>query len=178
MRMLQDNTEFKDTTELTGSHIVFADSSHCDAGEGRSTACELQVYQGGIIDHTSWVPEPVSLSTAESENNCYSVAIMKAIYISRVLNYIRGRGDALPPTIPICVDNAAAITFNQSENITRRVRHIESRFWFGRSAVQSGRAKFIKVDGKTEQPADLGTKNIQENDARKYLDLFEAPYYT
>ena len=58
------------------------------------------------------------------------------------------------------------------------MRHIESRFWFGRSAVQSGRAKFIKVDGKTQQPADLGTKNIQEKDAHKYLDLFEAPYYT
>ena len=123
------------------------------------------------------------MSTAESENNCYSVAIMKGKYISRVLNFVRNGHDIRRPsrllsTIPICVDNNAAIVMNQSENITRRVRHVESRFWYGRQAVQSGEVKFIKVDGKTEQPADIGTKNMQEKDARKYLDLFEAPYYT
>ena len=56
-------------------YVVFADSAHADCNEGRSTACDLQVFQGGIIDHISWVPNPVPLSTAQSESNCYSAAI-------------------------------------------------------------------------------------------------------
>ena len=192
VRMLQDNEQYKQllqlpeqwtekqlTSHIASSQMIFADSSHCDAGEGRSTACDLQVYQGGIIDHTTWVPEPVSLSTAESENNCYSVAIMKARYITRILTFVRTAYEYVPlPTIPIFVDSNAAIAMNESDNITRRARHIESRYWYGRLAVQRGEIRFIKVNGKTQQPADIGTKNVQEKDARKYLNLFEAPYYT
>ena len=181
MQMLQNNPNYQDLLSTTEGHVVFADSSHADAGEGRSTACQLQVYQGGIVYHASWVPDPVAMSSAESENNCYSVAIMKGKYISRVLNFVRNGNErpfSLLSTIPICVDNNAAITMNESDNITRRVRHVESRYWYGRQAVQAGEVKFIKVSGQTEQPADIGTKNMQEKDARKYLDLFEAPYYT
>ena len=104
---------------------------------------------------------------------------MKARYISRCLALIRtGCDDAWADTVPILVDNQAAVIMNESDNLTRRARHIESRYWYGRYAVKNGHAKFVKVEGKTQQPADLGTKNIQEADARPYLLLFEAPYYT
>ena len=53
------------------SVMAFADSAHADNDLAKSTACNLLVFQGGIIDHTSWVPPVVALSTAESENNCY-----------------------------------------------------------------------------------------------------------
>ena len=170
---------FRHSSDGCPNYVVFADSSHGDAEEGRSTACDLHVYQGGVIDHHSWVPDPVPLSTAESENNCYSAAVMRAIYLSRVINMIRtGAWGYVAPTIPVCVDNNAAITMNESENITRRVRHVESRQWFGRKATQDGRVKWVKVDGKTQQPADLGTKPVPSGEAKPYLSWFEAPYYT
>ena len=56
------------------------------------------------------------------------------------------------------------------------MRHIESHFWHGQQAAQAGEVKFVEVDGKTEQPADIGAKNAQEKDACKLLDLFEAPH--
>ena len=96
--------KFKKSSFYNVNHIVFADSSHCDAGEGRSTACELQVYQGGLIDHMSWVPQPVPLSTAELENNCCSAAIMKAIHLSRCIAYLqRGAFYNWNPTVPVSV---------------------------------------------------------------------------
>ena len=177
-KLLKDVPEFTkhwDKPDL----IVFADSSHGDCDEGRSTACDLLVYQGGLIDFASWVPTPVPLSTAESENNCYSTAIMKALYVARCLAHAKtGNEDAQPATIPVCVDNSAAKIMNESENVSKRVRHVESRYWFGRRACQQGLVKFVKVEGKSQQPADIGTKNVQEKDARFYIDLFEAPYYT
>ena len=182
MQMLEENkvfVRFKKESISKVNHIVFADSSHCDAGEGRSTACELQVYQGGLIDHTSWVPQPVALSTAESENNCYSAAIMKAVYLARCISFMQsGSYGSWNPTIPICVDNSAAITINEAESITRKVRHVESRYWYGRQQVQRGLVKLIKVDGKSEQAADIGTKNVPNKEGKRYLELFEAPYYT
>ena len=182
VRMLEENkvfVKFKKESISKVNHIVFADSSHCDAGEGRSTACELQIYQGGLIDHSSWVPQPVALSTAESENNCYSAAIMKAIYLARCITFMqRGSYGSWNPTIPICVDNSAAITINEAESITRKVRHVESRYWYGRQQVQRGLVKLIKVDGKSEQAADIGTKNVPNKEGKRYLELFEAPYYT
>ena len=184
MKMLQNNPNCQDLLTICEGHMTFADSSHADAGEGRSTACQLQICQGGVISHASWVPEPVAMAQAESENNCHSAAIMKGKCISSVLNFIRNGCDCQQPhrllsAIPICVDDNAAIIMNQSENIAQRVRHVESRFWHGRQATQAGKAKFIEVDGKTEQPTDIGAKNMQEKkDARKHLDLFEAPFCT
>ena len=39
--------------------VVFVDSLHAGADKGKSTACHLLVVQGGLIKHTSWVPNPV-----------------------------------------------------------------------------------------------------------------------
>ena len=171
--------KFKKDTLYNVNHIVFADSSHCDAGEGCSTACELQVYQGGLIDHTSWVPQPIPLSTAELENNCYSAAIMKVIYLSRCITHLQRRAFRnWNPAVPVCVDNSAAVTINEAEGITHRVCHVESCYWYGRQQVQQGRIKLINVDGKSEQVANIGTKNIPNKEGKQYLKLFEAPYYT
>ena len=160
------------------TYVVFADSSHGDADGGRSTACHLQVLQGGLIEHTSWVPNPVPLSTAESENNCYSVAIMRVLACVKTITALFLGNATGNVTVPILVDSSAAISMNTSEQPTRRTRHVESRFWFGKQAIQEGRANLVKVDGKTQQAADIGTKNFQAQEARPYLELFEAPYYT
>ena len=77
-------------------------------------------------------------------------------------------------TVPILVDSNAAIAMNTSDQPTRRTRHVESRFWFGKQAIQEGKAAFVKVDGKTQQAADPGTKNQQASEYEPYMDLFEA----
>ena len=160
------------------SLVVFADSSHADADGGKSTACHLLVAQGGLLEHTSWVPNPVPLSTAESENNCYSVAIMKVLSTMKVFAPLFLGDDDATLTVPILVDSTAAISMNTSDQPSRRTRHVASRFWFGKQAVKEGKAAFVKVDGKTQQAADPGTKNQQAQEYAPYMSLFEARSHT
>ena len=103
---------------------------------------------------------------------------MRMLYTKRVISHLLHGEKDVDLTVPICVDNSAAIIMNTSDAPTRRTRHVESRYWFGKQAVQQGHAKFVKVDGASQQPADIGTKNFQAKDSLYYLTLFEAPYYT
>ena len=157
--------------------VVFADSAHADSDNGRSTACDLQVYQGGLIDHISWIPHPVPMSTAESENNCYSAAVMRMKYTKKAICQILFMDKDAPLTVPVCVDSSAAVSMNVSENPTRRTRHVESRYWYTRAAIQEGHAALVKVQGDAQQPADVGTKNLRDRESQYYRYLFEAPYY-
>ena len=172
-RMLKEVPDFKDWDP---TFVAFADSSHADSDEGRSTACDLQVHQGGLIDHASWTPKPVPLSTAESENNCYSAAIMKMRCTKRAICKILFMDESSPLTVPICADSEAAIAMNAAESPTRRTRHASSRFWCARSSIKEGHAALIKVDGKTQQPADPGSKNQTDRETQYYRHLFESPH--
>ena len=174
-RMLKEVPEFIDFDPV---FVVFADSAHADSDEGRSTACDLQVYQGGIIDHHSWIPYPVPMSTAESENNCYSAAIMRMRYTKKAICKILFMDDDAPLTVPVCVDSSAAIAMNTAANPSRKTRHVESRWWYTKSSLREGHARLVKVDGKTQQPADIGTKNQRDKESQYYRYLFEAPYYS
>ena len=155
--------------------VVFADSSHTDCDQGRSTACDLQCFQGGLIDHMSWVPNPIPLSSAESESNCYSAAIARLRYAFKAISAILHGDQEYPYTIPILVDSSAAIAMNTSDNPTRKTRHIEGRYWYGRQAVSKGLAALYKVPGDKYQPADPGTKNMGDYQTHYYRGLFEAP---
>ena len=172
-RMLSEVPGFED---FDPSFIVFADSAHADSDQQRSTACDLQVFQGGLIDHISWVPNPVPMSTAESENNCYSAAIMRMRFTKKAICHILFGKPSAPLTVPVLVDSTAAISMNESENPTRRTRHVDSRYWYGRVSIAEGHAVLVKVDGKTQQPADIGTKNMRDRESQYYRYLFESPY--
>lgn len=43
-------------------YVVFVDSAHGDSDERRSTACDMKFYQGGLINHISWVPTVVPVN--------------------------------------------------------------------------------------------------------------------
>ena len=112
-------------------YIIFVDSSHGDSDGGRLMAFDLHVLQGGLIDHMSWVPNVVPLSTTESENNCYSVAARRVRLITKAAFKILFDDPDFSYTVPICMDSQAAIQMNESDNPTRKTRHIESRYWYG-----------------------------------------------
>lgn len=171
-RMLKEVPDFQG---FDPTFVVFADSSHADSDEGRSTACDIQVYQGGIIDHISWIPNPIPMSSAESENNCYSAAIMRMRYTKKAIAKILFGSEDTQLTVPVCVDSTAAIAMNTSENPTRKTRHVESRYWYAKSSIREGHAALVKVDGATQQPADPGTKNQNDRETQYYRYLFEAP---
>ena len=137
-------------------------------------ACDVHFHQGGVIDHISWVPNPIPLSTAESENNCYSAAVMRASYVTKILCKLWYDNADASYTVPICVDSSAAKAMNESDCPSRKTRHVESRCWFGKLARQQGRVRCVKVDGDTQQPADIGAKNVLWDKTNHHLPMIEA----
>ena len=167
--------EIKEVKDIDPMYVVFTDSSHADCDQGKSTACDLQCFQGGLIDHLSWVPNPVPLSAAESESNCYSAAIARSRYAFKAIMKILFGNPEHTYTVPILVDSSAAISMNTSDNPSRKTRHIEGRYWYGRQAIAQGHARLYKVQGDKYQPADIGTKNMSHMDTMFYRSLFESP---
>ncbi len=48
----------------------FTDSSwNDDVDTGRSSGCFMIIYMGGVVEHSSNMPDPVALSSAEAEYN-------------------------------------------------------------------------------------------------------------
>jgi hypothetical protein len=69
---------------ITEKHFLFGftDSSwNDDQDSGRSTGCFIIIYMGGIVDHSSNMPDPVALSSAEAEYNEGCVAFMAASHL-------------------------------------------------------------------------------------------------
>jgi len=124
------------------------------------------------------VPNPIALSTAEAESNCYSAAIARSRFPFKAIAYILFGNPNYDYTIPICVDSSAGMSMNVKDNPSKKSRHIEVRYWYGRRAVSQGLAKLFKVHGDTQQPADIGTKAKEACESQYYRYLFEADHYS
>ena len=176
------------TTRKTGASWIQLDCSHtilllwCSMRSWRLMAATRTFSASCIPSKTvltiSWVPNLVLQLTAESESNCYSATIMRVLHTKKVISHLLHGEKDVDLTVPICVNNSAAIIMNTSDATSRCTRHVESRCWFGKQAIQQGHAKFVKVDGALQQPANIGTKSFQAQDSAYCLTLFEAPYYT
>ncbi len=71
---------------ITKPFFGFSDSSwNNDVDHGRSTGCFIIPYMGGVVDHSSNLPEPVALSFAEAEHNIGRIAFMAASHLRMFL---------------------------------------------------------------------------------------------
>jgi transposase InsO family protein len=137
--------------------FTFSDSSwNDDVDTGRSTGCYLIVYMGGIVDHSSNMPSPVALSSAEAEYNEACLACMGTNHMSMLLDEIEGN-EQPRQQIPLILDSKSAIAMGNSFRDTKHTRHILRRFHYVREEVDSGRFRlfWIKTD---DELADIGTK--------------------
>lgn len=69
-----------------------------DVDNGRSTGCFLTFYMGGIIDHSSNLPDHVALSSAEAEYNQACLAVMGTNHANMILEDLTQQ--AYPPPSP------------------------------------------------------------------------------
>jgi hypothetical protein len=70
--------------------IIISDSSvNDDVHTGRKKGCFLIFYMGGIVDHSSNIPDPIALSSAEAEYNQACVATMALLHIPSSLTTLR-----------------------------------------------------------------------------------------
>ena len=113
--------------------FTFTDSSwDDDFDNSRSTGGYTIFYQGGVVDHSSNMPIPVAMSSAEAEYNQACLACMATGNMHMTLNHIEGIQEGSKEDLPvdILMDNKSAVYMSVSFKDTKNARHIRRRFHF------------------------------------------------
>jgi hypothetical protein len=127
-------------------------------------------YIGGVVEHSSNMPDPVALSSAEAEYNEACLACMATAHLNFLedleLPFADDKKSKKP--IQIFIDNRSAIDMGASFKDTQRTRHMMRRYHYVRVGVESNQHTLIWIT-TTAQVADMGTKIL----GRILLDLFK-----
>ena len=129
--------------KLVIDHLLlgFSDSSwNNDADTGRSTGCYLITYKGGVVGHSSILPDPIALSSVEAEYNESCIAFMAASHLVMLLNELKfvDQYDHNRRPTPISLDSTSAIPMGNSFRDTRHTRHIMRRHQCVREQIELG----------------------------------------
>jgi hypothetical protein len=107
-----------------GPLFSFSDSSwNDDTDTGRSTGCYLIIYMGGVVDHSSNLPDPVALSSEEAEYNQTCLCGMAVTHLKMLLNYMEARSEN-EGMVSIILDSKSAIAMGNSFKDTKHTHHI------------------------------------------------------
>jgi hypothetical protein len=157
---------------ITEKHLFFGFTDSLwndDQDTGRSTGCFILTYMGGVVDHSSNMPDPVALSSAEAEYNEGCTAFMAASHLCMLLCELEGIQDEDMDTTSIYFDSKSAVAMGINYKDTKHTRHIMRRYHYVRQNIAANRftAKWISNE---IQIADIGTKL---NDGPKHKLLTE-----
>jgi hypothetical protein len=150
--------------------FTMCDSSwNDDVDHGRSTGCFLIFYMGGIIYHSSNLPDPIALSSAEAEYNQACLAVMATTHVNMISEDLTQQSSSSPhPPIPIFMDSQSGIAIGSSFKDTKHTRHILRRYHYVCDAFQTNRFHPYWIPAEFEL-ADIGTKNSQGLVTRFYV---------
>jgi hypothetical protein len=155
--------------------VTISDSSWSDCEDKRSTGCYIILCQGGIVDHSTFVPTPIAMSSAEAEIYAKTVAAMSTNYLRQVFCELEFGDPDRPFTVPILTDSQSGIFITQNNRDTKHTRHIERRWFFIRLCRQQGVVTVDFLPGDEFNVADLGTKNSSSPANAYKLSIVEVP---
>jgi hypothetical protein len=148
--------------------FFFSDASWDDnVDQGKSAGCYIISYMGGVVDHSSNLPNPVALSSAEAEYNKGCLTMMASSHLRMLLAELEGiTKDSLAPT-NIYFDSRSAIAMGSNSRDTKHTRHILRRYHYVREGIQSKWFNMLWLQTLV-QLADIGTK-INPGPRHKFL---------
>jgi len=150
----------KNNITFEGALFLMTDSSWQDCVDtGRSTGGYLIFYQGGVIDASSNMPDPIAMSSAESEYNQACVGAMAVSHVRQLMLEARGLDPDTKYAVPLLIDNTAAIAIGSNFRDTQHTRHILRRFHYVRWQKSAGFLFFIYVNTDL-MVCDPMTKNL------------------
>jgi hypothetical protein len=123
---------------------------------------------------SSFVAQPIPHSTAESETIAISVGAMACAYARMGIADILFDNADKPWTIPLISDSSAAIAMNSNNKPTKRNKHIDRRYFYGREEFLASKLEFHHIDAD-HSLADLGTKNLTAEESAYKLSIVEYP---
>jgi hypothetical protein len=150
---------------------AFSDSSWNDDMEtGRSTGGYMIWYRGGIVDHSSNLPDPMALSLAEAEYNEACLVFMVTNHLRMILCELQNTVEKdMKPTI-MYLDSKSAIAMGRSCKDTKHTRHIMRRFHYMRNEIAAGRLE-TKWIGTEYQVVDLQIKQLPGPQFKTLINL-------
>jgi hypothetical protein len=140
--------------------VSCADSSWQDCPDtSRSTGCYVLFAQGGIVDAASFVPNPIALSSAESEHNAGAFGVAAAQHVRQLFQELHGLDPDTSSSIPLVMNSSSVIAIASKSRDTRHTRHIQRRVHFVRFEFLRGNHFGVKMLD-TLNPSDIGTKHV------------------
>jgi hypothetical protein len=127
-----------------------------DADTGGSTGCFIITYMGGIVDHSSNMPDPVVLLLAEAEYNEGCVAFMAASYLRMLLCELEGVDESSMEPTTMFLDKSA-IAMGSSYRDTKHTRHIMRHYHHVRNEIVAKRFTMQWISTEF-MISDIGTK--------------------
>lgn len=134
---------------------AFSDSSFCDQEDSKSSYGYLVCMNGSPVTWAAKTQIDQALSTCEAEYIALSHATSESMYLTMLLEELGYKQQS----IPILVDNQAAIAISKDPKHHSRTRHIRMRYHHTRHEVATGNVSIEHLKG-TELPADLMTKGL------------------
>jgi hypothetical protein len=154
--------------------FTFSDSSWDDDFDtSRSTGGYLIFYQGGVVDHSSNMPGPVAMSSAEAEYNEACLACMATGNLHMTLNHIEGIKEGSEQDLPVDIfmDNKSAVDMSVSFKDTKNARHIRRRFHFVKQGSEQNWHKLIWISNQF-MVADVTTKILSQKSLESQTQWF------
>jgi hypothetical protein len=102
---------------ISNQHLFYGFSDSLwndDQDSGCSTGCFIITYMGVVVDHSSNLPDPVALSSAEAEYNAGCIAMMAASHLQMLLCELEGIQESSMQATPTFFDNKSATAMGSS----------------------------------------------------------------
>jgi hypothetical protein len=122
---------------------------------------------------------PISISSGESEFYALVRGCVELKFLNNLVLWLfEGDDDEAPTTTPELVSDATAALGAASRlGVGRRMKHIDTQHLFLQKEVNDGKVKLKKI-GTEIQPADVGTKALNEPKSRKLLEMIGVRFLT
>jgi hypothetical protein len=137
--------------------IASSDSSwNDDIDTGRSKGYFMIIYMGVVVEHSSNMPGPVALSSAEAEYNEAYVACVATAHLRQFLEDLASNLDndkKNKKPIQVFIENRSAVDMGAYQ----RTRQIMRRYHCMRVGIESKQHALIWITNAA-QIADMGTK--------------------
>ena len=149
---------------------VYVDSDHAgDLRSRRSRTGYVVMMNGGPVSWSSRLQSHVALSSTEAEYYAITDAVQEALWLRSLLSEL---GFPQRDATAIYEDNKGARDLSKNPIYQKRTRHIEIKYHFVRSHIDSGIIRIVPVSS-SEQLADFLTKPLGVMEVRRVMEVVE-----
>lgn len=96
---------------------------------------------GGVVNHSSNLPQPVALSSVEAEYNEACITLMATNHLTMILMELENMAERKMPPIVVYLDSKSTIVMGASYKDTR---HIMRRYHYVRNEIA---ARILRLSG-------------------------------